>query len=119
MGFYIQDSMAVYRVTQDTASRPVDLQKKELFQKTVSGLVINCATKVKTKDETLKKLQLNRQIIELEWDVRKREKCKVITSFSKLLWLGKLSKTTILLLLMGLNQNIYQKYSDKYFGEEK
>ncbi len=118
-GFYLQDTTAVYRVTQDTASRPVDLEKKELFQKTVSGLVINCATKVRTKDVILRKLQLNRQIIELEWDVRKREKSKVIRDFLKLLLMGKLSRTTVLLLLMGLNQNIYQKYREIYFGEEK
>ena len=110
---YFNQSYAVYRVSDNTASRLTDFEKRFNFKRGVDRIIIYFATKNNVNRNLLNTLKKNQILTEIEYYFYLGKTFEILKKNIEILLLGKRSKTAILMLIGSTNKNLKKKVINK------
>jgi hypothetical protein len=101
---YLPVSTAMYRVLPGTGSRPVDPDKKRIFQEGVSDILEYYIRRNNLSPSFMKKLETQRTLYDMEYDATIHRTSEVIKDFFSLLARGIFSRRAFNLVLISLSK---------------
>lgn len=110
---YFPDSTGAYRVTQNTASRISDIDKRYRFKSCVSNTLQYFAYKYHLSSKTKKEIRKNQLLTEMEYFFYIGKPIKIFTRIIQLILLGTMSKASLCLLFGSLDKKSKQKVIKK------
>lgn len=111
---YLPQSTSVYRVTSGSASRPVNAEKKYLFQKEISDVNLLMADQFGLSYSVKRELKIRAILIEMQYEAERKNISKVFYCFYQLLILKKINKAALVYIIMSINTTLGKHLFLKY-----